>query len=119
MAKNTEKEKDTLEKKEYYGNLLTIYGKLLSKTILDRMTSCYLDDLSITEIAQNEKVSRNAVFQSLTYGKASLDEYENHMGLMKRDSRCLEIIKKIEKADNQEKRNELLERLKGEFNNGI
>ena len=85
---------DILEKKEYYSILLQIYENLLTESVKRRMESFYFDDLSLFEIAENEKVSRNAIFQSIKAGKKEIDFYEEKLHVYKR---CKMISKLIDK----------------------
>ena len=56
---------DILQKKERIFSLFQIYGKLLTEKNYRRMEFFLFDDLSLFEIAEIEKVSRNAIFQSI------------------------------------------------------
>jgi uncharacterized protein len=108
-----------LRKKEYYGQLLLIYGNLLTKNIHHRMELFYLNDYSITEISQNEEVSRNAVFESLANGEKQLDKYEKSLKLFERNQRILSIIERMESEEDKEKLKEEIRKLKGEIGYGI
>ena len=56
---------DILQKKERIFSLFQIYGKLLTEKNYRRMEFFLFDDLSLFEIAEIEKVSKNAIFQSI------------------------------------------------------
>ena len=71
------------------------YGKLLSKGQQEIMSSYLNYDLTVTEIAENLGVSRQAVMDSITKAQKKLFEFENK----------LEFLAKIEKL---EKENEVL-----------
>ena len=107
------------ERKEYYSSLLTLYGVLLPKTTYERMSQFYLEDLSITEISENEQVSRNAVFESIKSGGEKLVGLERKLNLFQKRKDMLSRIDLILKADTIEKKDELLKRWKGETENGI
>ena len=49
---------ESLENNTLIATLLSIYGNLLGKAELRRAEKHYFDDLSIAEIAQNEKIGR-------------------------------------------------------------
>ncbi len=110
---------DALEKKSYYASLLLIYGALLTKNIYHRMECYYLLDYSITEISENDKVSRNAVFESLEQGTKKLDEYEMTLKLYSKKRQMVTMIDKIITTDDKDEKNKLLETLKGDIENGI
>ena len=49
-------------KNEFISDLLGIYGKLLTDYQLEIMELYYFEDLSLSEIAIDKDVSRNAIF---------------------------------------------------------
>lgn len=108
-----------LQKKEYYGQLLLIYGKLLTKNIYRRMELFYLNDYSITEISEVENVSRNAVFESLNHGEKQLEKYENSLCILKRNQRIEELLKKISSEKDIETIKKDIQEIKGEIEYGI
>jgi uncharacterized protein len=108
-----------LEKKEYFGQLLLLYGKLLTKNISHRMELFYLNDYSITEISEVEEVSRNAVFESLSHGERQLEKYEDSLGLYKKNQRLALIAEKLSKEEKQDEKEKLIQELKGEIGYGI
>ncbi|MDE7213906.1 MAG: DNA-binding protein, partial [Anaeroplasmataceae bacterium] len=55
----------TFEKREEIISLYDAYGLLLTDKQRDYFESYYFDDLSISEIASNFEVSRNAVFDQI------------------------------------------------------
>ena len=116
MMKN---EIDALEKKAYYASLLLIYGSLLTMNIYHRMEYCYLSDYSITEISENDKVSRNAVFESLEQGTKKLDDYEKKLKLYSKNKQLVSSLDAIINEKNPDKKDELLRKLKGDIENGI
>lgn len=116
MMKN---EIDALERKAYYASLLLIYGSLLTKNIYHRMEYCYLSDYSITEISENDKVSRNAVFESLEQGAKKLDDYEKKLKLYSKNKQLVSSLDAIINEKNPDKKDELLRKLKGDIENGI
>lgn len=111
--------KDILEKKEYISSLFLIYGSLLSKTMKKRMEDFYLDDLSISEIAQNENVSRNAIFESLKSGEKILLEYEDKLGMYKKYMSISQKIEKLLEEENDSGKKEILKSIRGELDYGI
>lgn len=108
-----------LEKKEKVGQWLLLYGKLLTKNICHRMEMFYLEDYSITEISQLEKVSRNAVFESLSHGEKQLSKYESILKLDQKNERVSSLLEKIIETDDQEEKEKLVQAIKGELGYGI
>jgi uncharacterized protein len=111
--------KDNLRKKEYYGELTILYGKLFTTIIRRRLSAFYLEDFSISEIAQNEKVSRNAVFETISQGQKSLEAYEKALKLYERKQRILELMGQLETTTDEKQRTILLKMIKGEMDYGI
>jgi predicted DNA-binding protein YlxM (UPF0122 family) len=82
--------------------LLDFYGDLLTakqKKILDLH---YNDDLSLGEIAEHEKISRQGVYDTLKRGESLLIDMENRLRLLQRHlatsqllQRCLSYIEDI------------------------
>lgn len=63
-----------------YGELLDLYGNLLSQTQKDILEDYYSYNLSISEIADNRHVTRAAVEDAIKKGKKKLDDLEKQIG---------------------------------------
>ena len=90
---------DILRKKERIFSLFQIYGKLLTEKNYRRMEFFIFDDLSLFEIAEIEKVSRNAIFQSIKNSSLELVFYEKKINLL---DNLIKLKEKIEKIDGNE-----------------
>ena len=90
---------DILQKKERIFSLFQIYGKLLTDKNYRRMEFFLFDDLSLFEIAEIEKVSRNAIFQSIKNSSLELVFYEKKINLL---DNLIKLKEKIEKIDGNE-----------------
>lgn len=62
--------------------LLDRYGELLTDRQRDLMHRYYEEDLSLGEVAGQVGVSRQAVFDAVKHGEASLEKYESALGLV-------------------------------------
>ena len=60
-------------------NLLEIYSPLLSEKQREYLEDHLENDLSISEIAKNNNVSRQAIFDNIKRGVALLYEYESKL----------------------------------------
>ncbi len=69
----------TIEKREESMALYDIYGELLTDKQREYFEDYYFEDLSISEIAENRNVSRNAVFDQLKRVTRILMEYEKKL----------------------------------------
>ena len=75
--------------------LLEIYGKLLTEKQYDMLNDYYNNDLSLAEIAENEKITRQAVRDNLKKGEKKLFEYEEKLQIMKKNKMQEEQIANI------------------------
>ncbi|MDD3958741.1 MAG: DNA-binding protein [Clostridiaceae bacterium] len=62
---------------DFYGNLLTERSRLL-------LEMYYSDDMTLSEIADNERISRQAVHDSIRKGVTQLNRYESKLGMVAR-----------------------------------
>jgi hypothetical protein len=69
-----------------------LYNSLLTEKQREYFEDYYFYDLSITEIALNHDISRNAVFDQIKRINKALEDYENKLNLSKK-------IDKIAKMD--------------------
>ena len=71
--------------------LYEIYGKLLTVKQQSIFEEYYLYNLSLREIAENKKISYQAVRDSIKSSEIMLKNFENTIGMK-------EMVKKVEKA---------------------
>ena len=64
--------------------LVDIYGKLLTKKQYDVINDYYNNDLSLSEIAENNNISRQGVRDLIKKGENKLFEYEEKLNIMKK-----------------------------------
>ena len=84
-----------MEEKVILSMLIQTYGKLLTEKQYQIMDDYYNNDLSLSEIAQNHNITRQAVRDMIKKGEKKLFEYEEKLLFMKR---TLNTEKKIEKV---------------------
>ena len=84
-----------MEEKVILSMLIQTYGKLLTEKQSQIMDDYYNNDLSLSEIAQNHNITRQAVRDIIKKGEKKLFEYEEKLLFMKR---TLNTEKKIEKV---------------------
>ena len=108
-----------MEKNVEISILLQIYGKLLTDKQLQILEEYYNNDLSLSEIAQNNNITRQAVLDIIKKGENKLFEYEEKLLFMKRMlknekqiNNILLEIKKIESNYSNEQINRVLEHVK-------
>jgi len=82
--------------KIYYNNLYDYYGCLLTDKQKEYYEDYYFNDLSLSEIAENNNVSRNAVHNQLKIAIEKLEFYENNLKLYEKSLKLGKIISKID-----------------------
>lgn len=105
-----------LEKTTRMNFLFDFYQALLTEKQRSYMELYYLDDLSLGEIAESYKVSRQAVYDNIRRTEAMLEEYEEKLGLFRKFQKRQEIIGTLTEAikgdTTMEERLSLIEQLK-------
>ncbi|MBN1891466.1 MAG: DNA-binding protein [Clostridiales bacterium] len=66
------------------GLLLDFYGNLLTQRSRSLLELYYSEDMTLSEIADNEGISRQAVHDSIRRGSSQLTRYESKLGLVAR-----------------------------------
>lgn len=84
-----------MEEKVKISMLSSFYGKLLTEKQFEFIDDYYNNDLSLSEIAENHNITRQAVRDNIKKGEKKLFEYEEKLMFMKR---TLNQEKKIDKA---------------------
>ena len=99
------------------------YGKLLTQKQYEIIDDYYNNDLSLSEIAENNKITRQAVRDILKKGEKKLFEYEEKLQFMKRTlnqekkiEKVLSELTKIQKNDSDKQIASILENIKKELN---
>ena len=64
--------------------LLDFYGQLLTDRMRNLLELHYAEDMSLAEIAEQEHISRQAVYDSIRRGLKSLQDFESKLGLIRR-----------------------------------
>ena len=72
-----------IEKTDYLGNLFELYGRPLSASQESVFRDYYENDLTLSEIAENNNVSRQAVYDCVLKAQKKLIEIEDKVGAYK------------------------------------
>ena len=103
--------------------LLEIYGNLLTTKQYDLLEDYYNNDLSLSEIAQNYNITRQAVRDNLKKGENKLFDYEEKLEIMKKsmnqEKKIVEILSELTKIQTKfsdEQIANILENVKKELN---
>ena len=112
-----------MDRKVEISVLCQIYGKLLTEKQLNIMDNYYNLDLSLSEIAENEGITRQAVRDIIKKGENKLFEFEEKLGIMKKNMKqeekianILSELTKIQTKFTDEQIAEILEHIKTELN---
>ena len=73
-----------LDNKEYYGNLFEFYKDLLTANQIEVCTQYFFYDYSLFEIAEEVKISKQAVKDTLDKAVANLEKFEAVLHLSSR-----------------------------------
>ena len=103
--------------------LCDLYGKLLTEKQFEFLNDYYNNDLSLSEIAENNDITRQAVRDIIKKGEKKLFEYEEKLGIMKKNSIqeeqiaiILSEISKINSKDSDKEIARVLEDVKNRLN---
>ena len=112
-----------MEKKVEISMLWQIYGKLLTEKQYEYIDYYYNNDLSLSEIAENDNITRQAVRDIIKKGERKLFEYEEKLLFMKKTinqeqkiQQVLWNLTKIQKDSSDKKVTNILEEVKKELN---
>lgn len=81
-----------MDKIFYLNNLYDYYQSLLTDKQRLYFEEYYFNNLSLGEIAENYKVSRNAVFNQLKIIEKKLEEYERDLQLYQKKAKIMSIV---------------------------
>lgn len=111
-----------MEKKVEISILWQIYGKLLTEKQYEFINYYYNQDLSLSEIAENNEITRQAVRDIIKKGERKLFEYEEKLLFMKKtinQEKQIESIllhlNKIQKDSSDKQVTNILEEIRKEL----
>lgn len=112
-----------MEKNVKVSMICEVYGNLLTKKQLSILQDYYDKDLSLSEIAQNQEITRQAVRDIIKKGENKLFELEEKLGIMKKTFKqeekiaiILSELTKIQKRSTDKQVAEILTHVKKELN---
>jgi predicted DNA-binding protein YlxM (UPF0122 family) len=112
-----------MNKKVEISMLCDIYGKLLTEKQFEFINDYYNNDLSLSEIAENNDITRQAVRDIIKKGERKLFEYEEKLLFMKKTisqeqkiQAILSELTKIQTNSSDRKVENILNSIKKELN---
>ena len=97
-----------MEDREYLVILYDYYGELLSEIQKEYFEQYYFDNLSLSEISENDGKSRNAVHKCIKSSSMKLYEYEEKLKLYEKRCKLESILDKLDDNDLKEELRELI-----------
>ena len=75
--------------------LFDLYGELLPNKQHSYIVDYYFNDLSLSEIATKNKISRSAIHYSIKEGIRDMQNYENTLNFLQKQRKRLELYSQI------------------------
>ncbi len=85
-----------MDNRIYLINLYDYYSDLLTEKQKEYFESYYFDNLSLQEISENTKVSRNAISKQIKEVINKLEYFEDKLKLYNKSLKIKELIKEID-----------------------
>lgn len=89
-----------IDKREKYNLLYQYYANLFTEKQQRIFTDYYQNDFSLSEIAENEEVSKQAISDQIIKIINSLDEFENELQLLRNDNQRQNLYNQLKKINN-------------------
>jgi uncharacterized protein len=94
---------DLLAQRSFVNQLIDYYGPLLTIKQQQLMTLYYGDDLSLSEIALSQNISRTAVSDALKQSVIKMMSFERHLNLVKKEKKWLKWVQALPLSDMEKK----------------
>lgn len=82
-----------MDRRIYLNNLYDYYKELFTEKQQLYFEEYYYNNLSLSEIAENNDVSRNAVHNQLKIVEIRLEELESSLGLFSKKEKIIDLVK--------------------------
>ncbi len=93
-----------MENREYLNSLFDIYKELLTKVEQETFINYYIEDLSLSEIAENRGISKSSVGKTLQQATSKLEEYEHILSNFTFREKIRKSLEEEKKIDTLKKR---------------
>ena len=104
-----------MEEKIEISILLTLYGNLLTETQKRYMELYYNQDLSLSEIGDNENITRQAVRTILVKSKKKLQEYEKSLKFKQKEQSIKKILENLKETKLNKEQKTLIEKINNQL----
>ena len=89
--------------------LFDYYGELLSDSQKNYFIDYYFHNLTLSEIAENNNVSKNAVSKDLKLACSKLEDFDSKLKLVEKDKKIINLIKETGNEELIENINNILD----------
>ncbi len=89
-----------MSKDLYISSLLDIYGRFLSEKQKSLTEHYYNEDLSLSEIAENEGITRQGVSDNIRRAEQKMRAWEEQCGLCRKHLRLKELAGDLQNGEN-------------------
>ena len=110
---------DLIENRINASSLFSLYGELLTENQKKIVSAYYLYDLSLSEIASEEGISRAGVSEALKSALLKMKEYEAKLHLLEKNESLKKKIGEAQGIQDTKQRLEAYERIGEEIQDGI
>ena len=94
----------------YYNELYDLYGKLLTEKQKNYFEDYYFNNLSLGEMSDLYKVSRNAIFKQIHSVIDKLEDYEKKLGMLNKKKELIYIVKITNDKNTKDQLNKLVDK---------
>jgi len=85
-----------MENREYICTLFDYYSQLLTDKQIQHFQDYYFDNLTLSEISENNNISRNAVHKTIKDAEEKLIFYEESLKLYSKSEEIKKIISNLD-----------------------
>lgn len=103
-----------MEKLVQVARLFDTYGSLLNEKQKDVINCYYNEDLSLNEIAENNKKSKQAISDMIQRSVDKLFEFENELSLIKKKNQLredLSLLRELIESSNQSEAMDMIDEM--------
>lgn len=86
-----------MDRTVYFNNLYDCYQGLLTKKQQQYFEDYYFQNLSLSEMAENYQVSRNAIYGQLKLVEKKLEEFERILELYQKKQKVYDLLRDYQK----------------------
>ncbi len=91
-----------MDKTIYLINIYDYYEELLTEKQREYFKDYYFKNLSLSEISEDKKISRNAIYKVIKETEKKLNYYEETLKLYKKSLKIKKIIKNLDEKIKKE-----------------